>query len=176
MWFYPRGVDDLPQEGSYLIVARNVLEREKVKYFVAHAPSDTSLGVLLKVAFSRRRVERCFEDEKTELGLDHFEGRSYVGLMRHQTITALTHLFLARMHQAWRKKSGDHRLPDPFGRSSDGAVLVAEEGQRAGSRRSHRHQDPTAERSVTEKPSKTNAQAARTSQRQARQIAEMLVG
>jgi SRSO17 transposase len=34
------------------------------------------------VAFSRWRVERCFEDQKTELGFDHFEGRSYRGLIR----------------------------------------------------------------------------------------------
>ena len=81
----------MPQEGAPLIVARNVLEPEKVKFFVAHAPRETALGVLLLVAFSRWRVERYFEDEKTELGFDHFEGRSYVGLMRHQTITALTH-------------------------------------------------------------------------------------
>lgn len=59
--FYPRGVDDLPQDGAYLIVARNVFDREKVKCFVANAPAETSLGVLLKVAFSRWRVKRCFE-------------------------------------------------------------------------------------------------------------------
>jgi SRSO17 transposase len=67
-WFYPRGVDNLPQEGAHLLVARNVLEPETLKFFVGFAPRCTSLGVLLKVAFSRWQIERCFEDEKTELG------------------------------------------------------------------------------------------------------------
>lgn len=127
VWFYPRGVDGLPQEGAHLIVARNVLEPEKVKFFVAYAPRETALGVLLKVGFSRWSVERCFEDEKTELGFDHFEGRSYVGLMRHQTITALTHLFLARTQQAWReKKSGVDCVPSANRRRGPGAIVVAD--------------------------------------------------
>lgn len=56
------------------------------------------------VVFSRWCVELCFQDEKTKLGFDHFESRSYVGLMRHQTITALTHLFLARAPGMAREK------------------------------------------------------------------------
>ena len=131
VWFYPRGVDGLPQDGAHLIVARNVLEPEKVKFFVADAPRETALGVLLKVGFSRWCVERCFEDEKTELGFDHFEGRSYVGLMRHQTITALTHLFLARTQQAWRgKKTGVDCVPSTNRRRGSGAIVV---GDRLGS-------------------------------------------
>ena len=85
-------------------MARNGLDREKVTCFVVNAPDETSLGMLLKVAFSMWRVERCFEEEKKELGFDHFEGRSYVGLIGHQTLTAPTHLFFARTHQAWREK------------------------------------------------------------------------
>ncbi len=102
VWFYPNGVDDLPLEPWYLIVARNALDLEDLKYFVAQVPRETPLTALLHVGFSRWRVERCFEDQKTELGFDHFEGRSYVGLMRHPTITAATHLFLSRVGQQWR--------------------------------------------------------------------------
>ncbi len=105
VWFYPNGTDDVPLAPLHLIVARSVLEPDKIKFFVADAPLETPLTVLLHVAFSRWRVERSFEDQKTELGFDHFEGRSYIGLMRHQTITALTHLFLSRMHQQCRRKN-----------------------------------------------------------------------
>ena len=67
------------------------------------------LGELLLVAFSRWHVERCFEDQKTELGFDHFEGRCYLGLKRHQAIAAVTHLFLARVQQELRgEKPGGH--------------------------------------------------------------------
>lgn len=122
-WFHPRGVDDLPQAGAHLLIARNVLEPEKVKFFVAHAPRETSPGVLLKVAFSRWRIERCFEDEKTELGFDHFEGRSYVGLMRHQIITAVTHLFLARTLTEWQgEKIRIDSVPSSHGRRRTGEV------------------------------------------------------
>lgn len=127
VWFYPNGEDNLPMSPLHLIVARNVLEPEVVKFFVADAPQDTPLTVLLHVAFSRWRVERCFEDQKTELGFDHFEGRSYVGLIRHQTITALTHLFLSRVHQAWReKKSGADGVPSPHGSFGFSPILVVD--------------------------------------------------
>lgn len=126
VWFYPNGEDDLPMAPVHLIVARNVLEPEKIKFFAADAPRDTPLTELLHVAFSRWRVERSFEDQKTELGFDHFEGRSYIGLLRHQTITALTHLFLSRVQQEWRgEKSGVDGLPDSHGGLGAGSILVA---------------------------------------------------
>jgi len=160
VWFYPRGVDDLPQAGSHLFVARNVLEPEKIKYFVGHAPLETSRGVLLKVAFSRWRVERCFEDEKTELGFDHFEGRSYVGLIRHQTITAVTHLFLARQHQALRgEKSGANGLPGAHRRRRPGAIVVADGRRRdplAATRRDEHPQNPAPQRRFPKKSSQTH--------------------
>lgn len=126
VWFYPNGEDDLPMAPMHLIVARSVLKPDVLKFFIADAPQDTPLTVLLHVAFARWRVERSFEDQKMELGFDHFEGRSYIGLMRHQTITALTHLFLSRVHQEWRgEKSGVDRLPNSHGGLGIGSVLVA---------------------------------------------------
>ena len=47
-------------------------------------------------------MERCFEDETGELGLDHYEGRKYRGLKRHLILTAVSHLFLAKVHQERR--------------------------------------------------------------------------
>jgi SRSO17 transposase len=126
VWFYPNGEDDLPLAPMHLMVARSVLEPNVLKFFIADAPQDTPLTELLHVAFSRWRVERSFEDQKTELGFDHFEGRSYTGLMRHQTITALTHLFLSRVHQEWRgEKSGVDGLPNSHGDLGAGSILVA---------------------------------------------------
>jgi hypothetical protein len=126
VWFYPNGEDNLPMAPVHLIVAHSVLEPDVLKFFIADAPQDTPLTVLLHVAFSRWRVERSFEDQKTELGFDHFEGRSYIGLMRHQTITALTHLFLSRVHQEWRGgKTGVDGLPNSHCGLGVGSVLVA---------------------------------------------------
>lgn len=110
--FVPKDERGLPGEPLHLIAARNVADPTEIKYFLSNAPEESSLGELLLVAFSRWRVERCFEDQKTELGFDHFEGRSYLGLKRHQTVTALTHLFLAEVRsELGEKKSGVDRLP-----------------------------------------------------------------
>lgn len=95
--FTPKDEQDLPGESLHLLVARNVLDRQERKFFLSNAPAETPVEELLLVAFSRWHVERCFEDQKTELGLDHFEGRSYLGMRRHQAVTAVTHLFLSRV-------------------------------------------------------------------------------
>jgi hypothetical protein len=105
VWFYPHDGEGMPLEPVHLLVARNVLAPQQIKYFIAFAPRETPLEVLLLVAFSRCCVERCFEDQKTELGFDHFEGRTYVGLLRHQLLTAVTHLFLSRMTLLGREKN-----------------------------------------------------------------------
>jgi SRSO17 transposase len=160
VWFYPNGEDNVPLAPLHLIVARSVLEPEVVKYFVADAPQETSLAVLLHVAFSRWRVERSFEDQKTELGFDHFEGRSYVGLMRHQTITALTHLFLSRVHQEWRgKKSGADRVPDSHSGGGPGPILVVPALRRpatAPARRENHPRHATTQRPLSQEPSQTH--------------------
>jgi SRSO17 transposase len=102
----------LPGQRLHLVVARNVLEPEELKFFVSNGPPETRLETLLLVAFSRWRVERCFEDDKSEIGLDQYEGRRYLGLKRHLIISAVSYLFLAQVRQHWaEKKSGPHRLP-----------------------------------------------------------------
>ena len=122
----PKEEDGLPAASLHLIVARNVRDVLEVKFFVSNAPPETAQAELLHVAFSRWRVERCFEDQKTELGFDHFEGRSYLGLKRHQAVTAATHLFLSEIQQQLRgEKSGVDRLPSADRDSGPGAVVGA---------------------------------------------------
>jgi SRSO17 transposase len=113
---YPKNEEGLPARTYHLVVARNVLAPAEIKYFVSNAPPRTSVEVLLRVAFSRWRIERCFEDEKGELGLDHFEGRLYRGLKRHLILSMVSHLFLAKVHEDLRgEKSGINGLPSPHG-------------------------------------------------------------
>jgi hypothetical protein len=77
--FSPVGEDGLPAEPLHLIVARDVLNPAELKFFVSNAPAGTAVQTMLLVAFSRWRVERCFEDQKSEIGLDQYEGRRYQG-------------------------------------------------------------------------------------------------
>jgi SRSO17 transposase len=122
---YPKDANGLPGEALHLVVARNVLEPEDLKFFVSNAPVPTSVGTLLKVAFSRWRVERCFEDEKGEIGLDQFEGRRYLGLKRHLIISAVSYLFLAQVRQDLRgEKSGLDGVPIALG---DGSIDPSDE-------------------------------------------------
>jgi len=123
---YPKNEDGLPQRTYRLVVTRNVLAPDEVKYFVSNAPLETPLPTLLLVAFSRWRVERCFEDEKGELGLDHYEGRKYQGLKRHMILTAVSHLFLAKVHEDLRGgKSGTDGVSGANGDVGAGEELVA---------------------------------------------------
>jgi SRSO17 transposase len=179
VWFHPRGEDHLPMQPMHLIIARNVFELDKVKFFIADAPKTTPLTVLLHVAFSRWRVERCFEDQKTELGFDHFEGRSYVGLMRHQRITALTHLFLSRMHQEWRgEKARVDGLPSSHGNIGGRAIVVVDgpnEQTSRGTYRGNSQEDSSPQRPIARKPSQEKP--AKTAQygHQTRRFAKMRV-
>jgi SRSO17 transposase len=104
----------VPGETRHLIVARHVLTRGEVKYFLCDAPADTPTDTLLWVGLTRHRVERSFQDQKSELGLDHYEGRKYVGLLRHLYLTLVSYLFLMRAVERRRgEKSGVDRAPNP---------------------------------------------------------------
>jgi SRSO17 transposase len=96
-----------PTDRTYwLIVARNVQTGE-VKYFISNAPPKTSLQKLLKVAFCRWGIEHVFRVAKSEIGFDHFEGRTYAGLMRHMTLCQVVMLFVAEQTTRFRgEKSG----------------------------------------------------------------------
>jgi SRSO17 transposase len=101
----------------WLIVARNVLDPDELKFFISNAGAGVPLTVLLHVAFARWPVERCLQDEKSELGLSHFEVRSYPALKRHLLITQVSHLFLARQTARLRgEKSRDHSSASSRGR------------------------------------------------------------
>jgi SRSO17 transposase len=115
--FYLRR-DGRPTYPHWLIAARSPFTGE-IKYFVSNAPPGTPPEVLLYVAFGRYPIERCFEDQKTELGLDHFEVRNYCSLLRHLLITSITSLFLGRVRQRLKKNTGVNGLPGADRRRCD---------------------------------------------------------
>jgi SRSO17 transposase len=128
---YPRDADGLPDRCYHLVVARNVLDPTAVKYFISNAPPGTSVETLLLVAFWRWHVERCFEDEKGEIGLDHYEGRKYLGLKRHLILSAVSHLFLAQVRQdLGGEKSRANGLPGAHGCGGDRPEPFAERTRR----------------------------------------------
>jgi len=125
--------NDLPGMRLELLAARDVLNREKVKYFVSNVPTEKPTDQLLLVGLTRWHVEPCFEDSKTELGFDHWEGRSYLGLKRHQIVSAVSFLVLAEIRRELRgEKTGTDRVPSSdCGGRVGGGVRVGEEGGQA---------------------------------------------
>jgi SRSO17 transposase len=179
MRFYPQLEDGDPGKPGHLVVARNVLKPEEVKYFVSNASPETPLPTLLLVAFSRWHVERCFEDEKTELGFDHYEGRKYQGLIRHHALTAVSHLFLERIREQWGEKPGVDGLPSADSGSRFGAILVVTEERRQRAVATHSREDrvpTTPECQGSEEPYQTDATETSQVRHSTEQLAPLLMG
>jgi SRSO17 transposase len=126
--FWRKGEDGLPHRQHCLIVARNVLTQE-VKYFVANrvpGHKGITLRWLLRVAFGRWSVERCFRVAKDELGMDHYQVRGWRCLHRHFYLTQASYLFCAQIRQQYDVPgSGADRLTIEQVRSAMTACLSA---------------------------------------------------
>ena len=66
---------------------------EPVKYWLSNLDARVSLKSLVRLAKLRWRVEHDYRELKTGLGIDHFEGRSFIGWHRHVTLTVLAQAF-----------------------------------------------------------------------------------
>lgn len=65
------------------------------RLWLSTLPSSTPLKSLVRFAKLRWRVERDYQEMKQEIGLDHFEGRTWRGFHHHATLCAVAHAFLA---------------------------------------------------------------------------------
>jgi SRSO17 transposase len=95
-------------EGWYQLVTAINESTGEVKYFVTNALGET-LSRVLRVAFRRATIEHAFRVAKQEAGLMHFEGRHYVGLVRHLVMALVVLGFVAEQTQRLRgeKPRGD---------------------------------------------------------------------
>jgi SRSO17 transposase len=66
---------------------------EPTDYWLSDLPASTPIEELARLAKIRWRIEHDYRELKTGLGLDHFEGRSYLGWHRHVTLAALAQAF-----------------------------------------------------------------------------------
>ena len=78
-----------------LVVTRTVEENAKTSYHLSNAPSDVKLEEVVRGRSERHRVEEVFEEGNGEVGLDHYEVRSWVGWLHHMTLSLLALWFLA---------------------------------------------------------------------------------
>jgi SRSO17 transposase len=83
-----------PSDEQWLLCEWQSCDTEP-RFYLSTLPATTSLKELVRVAKLRWRVERDYQDLKGEVGLDHFEGRTWRGFHRHATLCAVAHGFLA---------------------------------------------------------------------------------
>ena len=84
-----------------------LIEKEQdgnLKYYVSNMPERTSPNKMIQAAHARWNIEQGYQQLKEELGLDHFEGRSWPGLHHHITLTFMAHVFLSSLQVRSQKK------------------------------------------------------------------------
>jgi SRSO17 transposase len=86
----------------WLLCQESLVDDER-QYYFSNLPPATTLKVLVRIARSRWAIEVQYRDLKSELGLDHFEGRSYPGWNHHAVLAAMTFTFL----QCERRRRSD---------------------------------------------------------------------
>ncbi len=86
-----------PQEGwkRWLVIRRNCTTPSEVTGYVAYAPATATLAEQVRVAGMRWTVEESIQTAKGEVGLDHYEVRSWTGWYRHITLVMWAQAFLA---------------------------------------------------------------------------------
>src|SRR5207302_9815168 len=105
-----KGQQHLPGDEVWLI-GEHRMSGEK-KYYLANLPAATNLRTLAAIIKARWICEQAHQQMKEELGLDHFEGRSWQGLHRHALMTMIAYAFLQhRRLAATARKKKNQRPP-----------------------------------------------------------------
>jgi hypothetical protein len=94
----------MPGDEVWLVGERRSTGEQK--YYVSNLPADATIKTLAATIKARWVCEQAHQQLKEELGLDHFEGRSWTGLHRHALMTMIAYAFLQsrRLKAAGRKK------------------------------------------------------------------------
>jgi SRSO17 transposase len=78
----------------WLLAERDARRPSGFRFFYVNLPSTAALSDLVKLAHQRWPIEQQYQELKTELGLDHFEGRTFPGWHHHVVLTAMAYNFL----------------------------------------------------------------------------------
>jgi SRSO17 transposase len=110
-------------------------------------PPTTPLRTLVRFGKLRWRIERDYQELKGELGLDHFEGRTWVGFHHHVALCAAAHAFLTRRRALFppehARVDARRRAPSAASALARSAATLpavsAADGQRASTARALAH-------------------------------------
>ena len=101
------GGQHMPGDEAWLIGERRASGEHK--YYLSNLPIDTTIAVLARTIKARWICEQAHQQLKEELGLDHFEGRSWHGLHRHALMTMIAYAFLQHHRLATARRGKKHQ-------------------------------------------------------------------
>jgi SRSO17 transposase len=95
----------LPAAELWLILRRNLNDPSKVKFYFSNAPVNTPLQEFVRISGMRWPIESIFEEAKGEVGMDHYEMRSWLGWHHHMLLVSLAHHFLVRLRIQFQEQA-----------------------------------------------------------------------
>jgi SRSO17 transposase len=104
-----KGQQHLPGDEAWLIGEQRTSGEKK--YYLANLPAKTDLPTLAVTIKARWICEQAHQQMKEELGLDHFEGRSWQGLHRHALMTMIAYAFLQHRRLATARREKKNQRP-----------------------------------------------------------------
>lgn len=99
--------DAQPEE--WLIVEWPKDEKEPTKFWLSTLPEDSEFTRMIDITMMRWRIERDYQELKQEVGLGHFEGRSWRGLHHHATMCIAAYGFLVSERSAFPPSGARYR-------------------------------------------------------------------
>jgi SRSO17 transposase len=97
--------DGLPDRTVWLVIKRTLGADSIYSYYMSNAPASTPLRTFVWLSGVRWAIEQCFEESKTELGMDHYEIRNYAGWHHHMLLCMIAHCFLWHLKLRLGKKA-----------------------------------------------------------------------
>ena len=97
--------EGLPEKTVWLLIRRTIGDSPEYSFFICNASGSMRLKTLVWLSGLRWAIEQCFEETKTELGMDHYEVRKFMGWHHHILTCILAHFFLWHLKIRLGKKS-----------------------------------------------------------------------
>ena len=106
----------LPGTRQWLILRRGLGAGAETKYYLSNAPFTSSSSEFVRLSGMRWPIETAFEEGKGEVGMDHYETRTWRGWHHHMTQTFLAHFFLVHVRLKHKKSAGFDHSPSAAAR------------------------------------------------------------
>lgn len=100
----------LPWKTVWLVIKRTLDNDPSYSFYISNAPRSTRLKTFVWLSGLRWAIEQCFEETKTELGMDQYEVRKYPGWNHHILTCMLAHFFLWHLKIKLGKKSTRYHI------------------------------------------------------------------